>query len=280
MPADPTYRYDLALINHWTTTQALRRFHIDHRIVTSHGIFPHEEIPVLGADHYVAVSEAVSDHFPWPSTVIRNPIDTDHFSPTQPKSHSLRRVAFVSNRQGGALPILTEACESLNVELRVVGKDSAVDDPKDVYNWADVVVGIARVAMEALACGRNVLCFDYMGYHGWVTPESMNDMRYSNFGGHAKGTWPSAESVASALASYDADLDLRQEIVNVNHPEMVARQYLQLGEETPPAWAKVAQIGARQLSSPKITQAIMMARRIGSTTTGRHKKHAWRHRTD
>lgn len=262
----PGRAYDIALINHWTTMQALRHANIGTRIVTVHGVLPFEEIPVLGADAYVSVSEAVQEHIPLPSTVIRNPIDTNYFAPRVLPAASPEplRVAFVSNRQGEALPILREACVIAGMELRVVGKENGVADPREIYLWADIVVGIARVAMEALTCGRNVLCFDYQGYHGMATRERLPELYRSNFGGHIPGRWPTPAEVARALVhDYDPSRSLRADIVQGHSPETVAQAYLDLAQKV--GRRRVATLvrrGPQQLMSPKVTQALSIARRL------------------
>lgn len=257
LPAfDPTKHYDLALINHWTTAKALRGARIGKRLHTVHGVIPFEEVPVLGADAYVAVSEAVQAAIPFRSWVIRNPIDVAHFNAVTTVAPRPRRVAFVSNRQGDALPILGEACEVAGLELRVVGKEWGVDDPQPVYEWADIVVGIARVAMEALACRRNVLCFDYQGFHGMVTADRMGGLWRSNFGGHERGAWPTAAEVAEVLlGAYDAARDLRPLIVEHHSPEVVADAYLALADATrTSAAARLVRRLPAQAMSPKITR--------------------------
>lgn len=261
-PFDPSTTYDLGIINHWTATQALRKAKIEFRIVTCHGVLPYEEIPVLGADRYVAVSESVRDKIPFASSVIRNPIDLAHFRPLSAPSTTLKRLAFVSNRQGDARPLIEAAAGELGVELRIVGKENAVSDPLDVYNWADMVIGIARVAMEALACGRNVLAMDYLGNHGLASPQGMAQLRSSNYGGHARGTWPTVRELADQIAAYDPDLSLRDEIENHHDPTRVATQYLDLHASSRPSRvARLLRNGPRQVSSPKISQVLSLMKR-------------------
>ncbi|VXA93902.1 conserved hypothetical protein [Micrococcus luteus] len=261
----PEKYYDIALVNHWTTAQALRGARIHTRITTVHGVIPFEEVPVLGSDAYVSVSEAVQNHIPYRSMVIRNPIDFAHFSPDPARLMSPvpRRVAFVSNRQGDALPILREACDRAGLELRVVGRETSVEDPREVYLWADVVVGIARVAMEALACGRNVLCFDYQGCHGMATRERLPTLWQSNFGGHRPGVWPTADEVARALLEgYDPRRTLRSALLAEHDPERVARSYLRLAETVgSQRVARLVRAAPRQVMSPKITRMVAAIRR-------------------
>lgn len=269
-PFDPSLFYDVALINHWPSMQALRSAEIGKRVFTSHGVLPYEEVPVLGADAYVGVSEAVTRRIPFPAALIRNPIDFAHFRPVQELSPTPQRIAFVSNRQGRALPVLQEVCTVEGLELRVVGRETAVSDPQEVYQWADVVVGIARVAMEATAAGRNVLCFDYQGYHGMVTEETLPTLWASNFGGHTEGSWPDASQIAEDLhAAYDPRRSLRAALKAQHDPHGVAEAYLDLARSTPRRrTAAAVRQGPRQLSSPKITRALQKARSFSPGPSG------------
>ena len=172
-----------------------------------------------------------------------------------------QRIAFVSNRQGRALPVLQEVCTVEGLELRVVRRETAVSDPQEAYQWADVVVGIARVAMEASAAGRNVLCFDYRGYHGMVTEETLPTLWASNFGGHTEGSWPDASQIAADLhAAYNPRRSLRAAMKAQHDPQGVAEAYLDLARSTPRRrTAAAVRQGLRQLSSPKITRAMQKA---------------------
>lgn len=259
----PDRLYDLALINHHPAFRDLRAAQVGYRILTSHGVLPDEERVVPGADAYVAVSEAARTRIPFKSSVIHNPIDSERFSPTSTPSPSLRRVAFVSNRQGRALSIIEEACSDMGLDLRVIGRESAVADPERIYNWADLVIGIARTAMEALACGRNVLAFDYFGYHGMVTKENFSGMQVHNFGGHAPGSWPSAKQVRSSFELYDPERNLRPRIVDDYSPSKIVDQYLEIaGARRASRVARLLRRAPRQLTSPRAADIYAKVKRM------------------
>ncbi len=263
-PFDPEAQYDVALINHFPAFRALSNASIGVRIVTSHGVIPAEEWPSWGADAYVSVSESVSRHIPFTSEIIRNPLDLERFRPRSLVSSSVSRVAFVSNRQGDARSIVDEAaCLLPEVEFRVVGGETAVDDVEDVYDWADLVIGIARTAVEALACGRDVIAFDYCGFHGRVTKENLAYMYDVNFGGHAQGRWPSAQELANEIAAFNPDARLA-EIIRSNHdPRRIAEAYIDLANSV----TRVRRLSGvlirtiPQLTSPRITTVIDKVKR-------------------
>lgn len=259
---DPELFYDLALINHWATAQRLRRARIGFRIHISHGVIPFEEIPVLGADAYVAVSEDVQrGRIPWRSTVIRNPLDLQRFHPGSRRlpEDGPRSIAFVSNRQGKARPIVEGTATVLGVPLRVVGRETAVADTAPVYREADLVIGIARVAMEALVSGAEVLCFDYQGLHGMASARNLEQLRASNFGGHRAGTWPTVQELAALIRrDYGTCAPVARVLRAEQDPRVIAEQHLELYRTRRPSfWARCVRRGPRQLMSPKVTLALL-----------------------
>ena len=64
---------------------------------------------------------------------------------------------------------------------------------------ADIVIGKARVIVEAMASGRAAYVYDHNGGDGWVTPERYELLEADNFGGQA-------EPVAADRARLRADL--------------------------------------------------------------------------
>lgn len=224
-------RYDLALINHNGPFKESRKIQIRKRIYTVHGFVPAEEWAPPGADAYVAVSELAAAHLPWGATIIRNPIDVSLFRPGPPISADLKRVLFLSNRQGRARTILEDACRLAGVELRVIGKKSAVDDPWNAINWADVVVAIGRGVLEGLACNRNVFALDHYGAKGYVTPESFARYRLDNFAGHLDSYWPNPQELAEALiGGYRPTMEMRAQIAKEHSPAAVVDKYLSVAE--------------------------------------------------
>lgn len=266
----PGASYDIALMNHWPTFRDLRRADIGVRIFTVHGLASRLELPPLGADAYVSVSEAVRRYIPFDSRVILNPIDTDYFRSLRPVNPELRRVAFVSNRQGRARAIVEEACDMLGVDLRIVGGDSATTDVREAFNWADLVIAVARTALEAMSCERNVICFDWLGGAGPVTLNTVTRLSLENFGGHidpARAAWYSPQQLASLMSCYDPSLSLRPYVLENHSRSLVVGRYLSLAEEVSQngslvgrSFRSIVKKGPRQLTSVEITRRIIETR--------------------
>lgn len=60
----------------------------------------------------------------------------------------------------------------------------ALLDPLDAYRAADLVIGTARVALEAMSSGKPVIAAGNSGYFGLVTPANFNQAWQVYFGDH------------------------------------------------------------------------------------------------
>ncbi len=147
--------------------------------------------------------------------VIPNGIDTVHFSPSPSKSpvtaHRLlyvsrldedcSEVAFLLCRLasplkekfsdlqivlaggGSALPRLRALAEKIN------GKETSpfvflpghLSDVRDEYRKSHTVIGVSRVAIEAMACGAPVILAGNEGFGGLLLPSNLGQANASNF---------------------------------------------------------------------------------------------------
>jgi len=220
--------YDLALVNHNICLEEFRDAdNIDRIIFTSHGVIPDLEQPVNGADFYVSISEEVRDNLTeqgYDSAIIRNPIDMDKFKPTREINSKLSNVVFMSNYQGDALKTIQRACEGLN--LRVWGKDNQTNDVVSEFNWADLVIGLARTAYEAMSMNRNVIIYDHNGADGFASPESVFDYRKKNCSGRTNAYRLDADDLENFFSGYDPDLKMRPYIRFEHDVKNIVEQYL------------------------------------------------------
>jgi hypothetical protein len=217
--------YDLALVSHTTCLQALRGM-AARTVFTSHGVLPALERAEPGADVYVGVSEEVCAAIPFPSVLIRNPIDTERFRPVRPVNDQLRRILFLSTHQGEALPVVQAAARGY--ELEVLGRGAVTGDVPAAINRADLVVGLGRSAVEAMACGRNVVVFDYRGGDGMVTADNVDLLKRRNFSGRTHQRWFTADELRAEFERYDPAVNLRPYVLAEHEVSAVARAYLSL----------------------------------------------------
>ena len=204
--------FDLGLVNHNSCIPAAREA-CRTVIMTCHGTFPPLEQPVLGADHYVAISEEVHAHLErqgFSATIIRNPIDCEVFSPTNRVGEKLGTI--LSLCQGAlANQLLAALCEREGWALRTIDDGHRELGIEKLVNEADLVVGLGRSAMEAMACGRPVLVFDSRSYtpyamDGIVTEHNVDELIECNLSGRRFRLEATIDSVAAQLERYDPAL--------------------------------------------------------------------------
>lgn len=167
-------------------------------IFTGHGVLPWQEQPAvaaLDASRYVAVSEEVRDHLverhgvPADQVVIvRNGIDLERFRARMPVSPEPRHALILSNympaRQRAQV---RRVCRAMGITVREAGAGNALWAVEDEIARADLVFGLGRSALEAMASRRVVLVYDYNGGDGLVTPERFERLRRRNFSGRTHG---------------------------------------------------------------------------------------------
>ena len=210
----PSEHFDLALINHNTCLGFLlsKGLNADLKVLTTHGPSHRLEIPTNGADLYVGVSKeiqarmAAEDFF---MDVITNGVDLEEFKPTEDEEMVGYRSVLSMCKQGTANEIVEAACKVAGYHFDSLHyTDKPVWDVADKMRQSDIVVGCGRTTYEALACGKDVLLFDWRDPSkgptgdGWVTQDNVDDLRQVNFSNrfHAH-EWGIGE-VAQALKDY------------------------------------------------------------------------------
>ncbi|HKM43766.1 MAG TPA: glycosyltransferase, partial [Limnochordia bacterium] len=157
-------------------------------------------------------------------SVIPNGIDVAHFAPAESGAFRgelgltdreflitlCSRIAWGKTRIiEDAMHAVEELAEESHVRLAIVGSgpDSgfvhalakmvnrrhkedlilvtgALLDPVDAYRSSDLVIGTARVALEAMSCGKPVIAAGNAGYVGLITPENFAEAWSVYFGDH------------------------------------------------------------------------------------------------
>lgn len=146
---------------------------------------------------YVSISEEVEKHLKvngFESTIIRNGIDCNRFTPKRKLNNNVKRI--LSLAQSDELnKMIYNVCRKLNIEFMSLNKFiNPIFNVEDWINSADLVISLGRGVYESMACGRNVIILDKRPYinrpaigDGMITNENINDFisfncsgRYSN----------------------------------------------------------------------------------------------------
>lgn len=227
---NPNKQYDLALINHNTCLNELRTWDIGKRVFTSHGPNPALEQPIPGADVYVSVSEEVQANLKakgFDSQVIRNPINTDHFTES-PVNRELKNILFMFNHafKPRISPLEKVMVACAGYEFKVLSDFQA--NVKESISWADLVITAGRGCYESLSCGKNVMIVNRAWFDGMVTWENIFELRKNNCSGRRFDLPGGAEDIRNELKKYDLDRDMRSYILQHNNVDVTVDQYLSL----------------------------------------------------
>ena len=156
---------------------------------------------------------------------LRQPIDTQRFSPRSAPADQPRRALILSNYLSADLRAgLVQAWGSAGVEVVQVGGDAGrTATPEEAINEADIVVARGRAALEAMSCGRPTYVYDTWGGDGWITPDSYPGIEADGITGQSGGPKGSTASLLADLGAYDPEWGrLGRELVLAHHD---ARQH-------------------------------------------------------
>lgn len=152
---------------------------------------------------------------------LRQPVDTVRFSPRGPLRDPPKRALLLGNYlMGDRLKLVLRACAETGIECERLGYKSGewTTEPEVAMCDADIVIGKARVIVEAMACGRAAYVYDHNGGDGWVTPERYALLEADNFGGQAEPTVTDLERLRRDLAEYRPDMGpANRDLAVVNH---------------------------------------------------------------
>jgi hypothetical protein len=151
---------------------------------------------------------------------LRQPIDTERFTPRSPLPEVARGALLLSNTPNAdRLSMLERACAEAGLELRRLGGLSGqVTDIRPAVTDAEIVIGYGRSILEAMACGRAAYVYDWKGGDGWITPDSYAAIEADGFAGSAAGSISDATALAEDLSGYSAAMGpVNHDLVMANH---------------------------------------------------------------
>ena len=150
---------------------------------------------------------------------LRQPVDLARFAPRDLPRERARRVLVLSGHtQHPRQRMIDEACADLGLECERVGFLTAMSlTPELAMTHADVVVGKARVIVEAMACGRAAYVWDLNGGDGWVTPERYERLEADNFGGQADPDVIDGARLRDDLRAYSPEMGVVNRDLAVLH---------------------------------------------------------------
>jgi glycosyltransferase involved in cell wall biosynthesis len=204
--------------SHPQTLAALLRFPVTPAIFVCHDATAWAGEPLIFPRvlRYVAVDERCRQRIEKNQRIARenirvilNAVDLSRFKPRPPLPEKPRRAAIFSNyatKWTHTVPI-TRACESLGLELDVIGKgaNTSTSRPEVVLPKYDLVFAKARCALEAMATGSAVVLCDFAGLGVMVSSDKFAELRQLNFGAGTLVRPLDPELIAAEIRKYDAN---------------------------------------------------------------------------
>jgi hypothetical protein len=143
-----------------------------------------------------------------PLTRLRQPIDLPRFQNLGFARSRPRRVLASSNYVSGArAALIDQACRDAGLEVDWIGTTThSTGTPEQALSEADIVIGLGRTVLEAMAAGRAVYVYGMLGSGGWVTPESYPQLEADGFAGHTGDVAMDAPRLAAELALWHPDM--------------------------------------------------------------------------
>ncbi len=184
---------------------------------------------------------------------LRQPVDIARLTPRASLREPPRRLLALGNYlQGDRARVIDDACAGLGIEVVHVGahnEGGPVLEPAGVLNDADIVVGKARVIVEAMACGRAAYVYDTFGSDGWITPDSYERLEADNFSGQTGSPPVGVARLRRDLELYRPDMGAaNRELAVVNHSaNKHAVELVELFERLAPRTAASATTPLREL---------------------------------
>lgn len=229
----PKYNYDLILCNHVSCQRRINDVGPHCPVIrTCHGPSVEEEQPIVGADAYVSVSEEVETSLllkKYVSKVIRNGIDPERFTQIDAREEP-KKVLFMSDYYE-SVPVVTQACSNLGLELEIIGSDQPVWDVERYMADCDIVISLGRGAYEGLMMNKAVFIFDCSKGDGWLDSTTWETFVKRNCSGRTNRKNYTAEELTELLKQYKKPLNNRELALTHHNIKKACDEYLTLADQ-------------------------------------------------
>jgi hypothetical protein len=142
---------------------------------------------------------------------LSQPVDTDRFAPLSGLHDPPRRALLMGNYVwGDRRELVARACAAVGIELVEAGYRHGrfERDPVRAMADADIVIGKARVIVEAMAAGRAAYVYDHNGGDGWVDRDRYQRLAADNFGGQVDPEPVDLDRLVRDLGAYSPEMGL------------------------------------------------------------------------
>lgn len=155
-----------------------------------------------------------------PLTRLRQPIALERYQGLDPPRPRPRQVLVTTNYVAGPRgQLIQEACRIAGYAVAWIGTTTRpTGSPERAIAAADIVIGLGRSALEAMAAGRAVYVYGALGVGGWVTPRSYQQLEADGFGGLTDPRPATVARLAGELRRWQPDMgEANRDLASANH---------------------------------------------------------------
>jgi hypothetical protein len=156
-----------------------------------------------------------------PITRLRQPIDLRRFSGLGACRPVAERALVTSNYVTGPRAELIEgACRAAGLKVTWIGNEIRPSaHPEFEIARVEIVIGLGRGVLEAMAAGRAAYVFGVIGGDGWVTPASYAAMEADGFAGGAdRELVLGPDEIERSLREWRADMgETNRDLASAHH---------------------------------------------------------------
>jgi hypothetical protein len=178
------------------------------------------DLVLVLSDRYARLAQACAVQAPLQR--LRVPIDTNRVVPIGSIRARPKRAVVLGN-YGSRRELVRETWSRLGIEVTEIGGAKQRYDLSAALAGVDIVVAKSRAALDAMACGRAVYIYDFIGGDGWVTPDNYAALEADNFAGHGTSRVIDGAALERDLADYDPAMGAVNRDLVVQHHD--ARQH-------------------------------------------------------
>ncbi|HYM45722.1 MAG TPA: hypothetical protein VES65_06120 [Solirubrobacteraceae bacterium] len=199
-------------------------------------------------------------------TRLRQPIALSRYSDLEPPRPRPRRVLVMTNYVSGPRgQLIQEACREAGYEASWIGATTRPSaSPERALAEADIVIGLGRSVLEAMAAGRAAYVYGVVGGGGWVTPESYSQLEADGFAGLTDGRPVTVARMASELRQWRPDMgEANRDLASVHHSARTHAVELvnlvrRLGEQRTPAPAGDSVAATMPLAAEELARLLRL----------------------
>jgi hypothetical protein len=150
---------------------------------------------------------------------LRQPVDLERFGRIAAASSASRRVLVFGNEHRSRYRTIAGACEELGLSADLVGQHGRPSArPEQELAEADIVIGIGRCVVEAMASRKAAYVYGVVGGDGWVTPETYALLEADGFSGRATDALVDLARMRTDLAQWNVEMGIRnRDLAFLNH---------------------------------------------------------------